>query len=355
MVGRRRSLELVLIGIPASGHILLEDLPGLGKTLIARSFAKVLGLDFARIQFTPDMLPSDVVGAAYYDQRSGEMVFRPGPVFTNLLLADEINRTPPKTQAALLEAMGEGQVSADGETRRLPQLFVVLATDNPIEYEGTYELPEAQLDRFVMRLRLGYLAAGDEVAMVQRRLERGQDHVELSRSPMPPSCWPCGDRSSRSRCPPTCSTTPWLSSRRPGTIRIQVGDSPRGSLSLVQLARGEALVHLRDYVIPDDVKQIAVATLAHRVVLRPELWVRQVSSDDIVAGVLATVPTPRTDPTTGSGTARGPDGPCRLARRPGRHWWEWQPPPPRCNSTGACRLTPGACSTWPSSASPWPW
>ena len=180
VVGRRRSLELVLIGIPASGHILLEDLPGLGKTLIARSFAKVLGLDFARIQFTPDMLPSDVVGAAYYDQRSGEMVFRPGPVFTNLLLADEINRTPPKTQAALLEAMGEGQVSADGETRRLPQLFVVLATDNPIEYEGTYELPEAQLDRFVMRLRLGYLAAGDEVAMVQRRLERGQDHVELS-------------------------------------------------------------------------------------------------------------------------------------------------------------------------------
>ena len=180
VVGRRRSLELVLIGILAAGHILLEDLPGLGKTLIARSFAKVLGLDFARIQFTPDMLPSDVVGAPFYNQRTGEMVFRPGPVFTNLLLADEINRTPPKTQAALLEAMGESQVSADGETMRLPQPFVVLATDNPIEYEGTYELPEAQLDRFVMRLRLGYLEPDDEVAMVQRRLDRGRENVELS-------------------------------------------------------------------------------------------------------------------------------------------------------------------------------
>ena len=150
----------MLIGILAGGHVLLEDLPGLGKTLIARSFARVLGLDFARIQFTPDLLPSDVVGAPLYDQRSAEMVFRPGPVFTQLLLADEINRTPPKTQAALLEAMGEGQVSVDGQTRMLPEPFIVLATDNPIEYEGTYELPEAQLDRFLMRLRLGYLSSG---------------------------------------------------------------------------------------------------------------------------------------------------------------------------------------------------
>ena len=161
VVGRRRTLELVLIGILAGGHVLLEDLPGLGKTLIARSFAQVLGLDFARIQFTPDLLPSDVVGAPLYDQRNGKMVFRPGPVFTQLLLADEINRTPPKTQAALLEAMGEGQVSVDGQSRRLPSPFIVLATDNPIEYEGTYELPEAQLDRFLMRLRLGYPTKGD--------------------------------------------------------------------------------------------------------------------------------------------------------------------------------------------------
>jgi hypothetical protein len=185
VVGRRRTLELVLIGILAGGHILLEDLPGLGKTLIARSFAKVLGLEFARIQFTPDMLPSDVVGAPLYDQRNSEMVFRPGPVFTNLLLADEINRTPPKTQAALLEAMGEGQVSVDGETRKLPQPFVVLATDNPIEYEGTYELPEAKTTS------------------------------SWPRSSRPASSWPCAARWSRSRCRLTWSTTPWRSSPRP--------------------------------------------------------------------------------------------------------------------------------------------
>jgi MoxR-like ATPase len=179
VVGHRRSLELVLIGILASGHILLEDQPGLGKTLTARSFARALGLDFARIQFTPDLLPSDVVGAPLYDQRTGEMVFRPGPVFTQLLLADEINRTPPKTQAALLEAMGEGPVSMDSVTRPLPQPFVVLATDNPIEYEGTYELPEAQLDRFIMRLRLGYLESNDEVAMLQRRLDRRTESAAL--------------------------------------------------------------------------------------------------------------------------------------------------------------------------------
>ena len=179
VVGHQRALELVLIGILAGGHILLEDLPGLGKTLIARTFAQVLGLDFARIQFTPDMLPSDVIGAPMYDQRTAEMQFRPGPVFTQLLLADEINRTPPKTQAALLEAMGEGQVSMDGQTRLLPQPFVVLATDNPIEYEGTYELPEAQLDRFLMRLRLGYLDSTDEAAMLQRRLDRRAENAAL--------------------------------------------------------------------------------------------------------------------------------------------------------------------------------
>src|ERR1700744_744176 len=180
VVGRRRTLELVLIGILAGGHVLLEDLPGLGKTLIARSFAQVLGLDFARIQFTPDLLPSDVVGAPLYDQRNAEMVFRPGPGFTQLLLADELNRPPPKTQAALLEAMGEGQASVDGESRRLPQPFIVLATDNPIEYEGTYELPEAQLDRFLMRLRLGYLTAGDETDMLRRRVDRATEQVTLT-------------------------------------------------------------------------------------------------------------------------------------------------------------------------------
>ncbi|MGO9501150.1 MAG: AAA family ATPase [Streptosporangiaceae bacterium] len=297
VVGHRRSLELVLIGILASGHILLEDLPGLGKTLTARSFARALGLDFARIQFTPDLLPSDVVGAPLYDQRTGEMVFRPGPVFTQLLLADEINRTPPKTQAALLEAMGEGQVSMDSVTRPLPQPFVVLATDNPIEYEGTYELPEAQLDRFIMRLRLGYLESNDEVAMLQRRLDRRTESAALR------AVTTAEELIAMRHSLEQVEVSPDVLEYAVSIVRatrehpqIQVGASPRGSLALVQLARGRALLGMRDYVIPDDVKSIAVPALAHRITLRPELWVRQISSDDIVARVLESVPTPRTDP-----------------------------------------------------------
>ena len=297
VVGNRRALELVLIGILAGGHILIEDLPGLGKTLIARSFAQVLGLQFTRIQFTPDLLPSDVVGAPMYDQRTGEMEFRPGPVFTQLLLADEINRTPPKTQAALLEAMGEGQVSMDGQTRLLPQPFVVLATDNPIEYEGTYELPEAQLDRFLLRLRLGYLQTADEVAMLQRRLDRRTENAVLEQ--VTDAAELIAMRTSLEDVevsPDLLEYAVALVRATRGHRQIQVGASPRGGLALVQLARGQALMQLRDYVTPDDIKQIAVPALAHRVTLRPELWVRQVSPDDVVAGLLSTVPTPRTEP-----------------------------------------------------------
>ena len=297
VVGRRRTLELVLIGILAGGHVLLEDLPGLGKTLIARSFARVLGLDFARIQFTPDLLPSDVVGATLYDQRSAEMVFRPGPVFTQLLLADEINRTPPKTQAALLEAMGEGQVSVDGHTRRLPQPFIVLATDNPIEYEGTYELPEAQLDRFLMRLRLGYMTTSDETAMLQRRVARAGEYVELSPVTSPDGV--LAMRRTLEQVEISADLLDYVVAIVTATRRdsqVQVGASPRGGLALVQLARGQALLNQRDYVIPDDIKRVAVPALAHRVTLRPELWVRQVSSDDVMARLLAAVPTPQTDP-----------------------------------------------------------
>ena len=297
VVGNRRALELVLIGILAGGHILIEDLPGLGKTLIARSFAQVLGLQFTRIQFTPDLLPSDVVGAPMYDQRTGEMEFRPGPVFTQLLLADEINRTPPKTQAALLEAMGEGQVSMDGQTRLLPQPFVVLATDNPIEYEGTYELPEAQLDRFLLRLRLGYLQTADEVAMLQRRLDRRTENAVLEQ--VTDAAELIAMRTSLEDVevsPDLLEYAVALVRATRGHRQIQVGASPRGGLALVQLARGQALLQLRDYVTPDDIKQIAVPALAHRVTLRPELWVRQVSPDDVVAGLLSAVPTPRTEP-----------------------------------------------------------
>ena len=297
VVGKRDSLELVLAGILAGGHVLLEDLPGLGKTLTARSFAQVLGLSFARIQFTPDLLPSDVVGAPIYDQRSGEMVFHPGPVFTQLLLADEINRTPPKTQAALLEAMGEGQVSMDGVTRPLPQPFVVLATDNPIEYEGTYELPEAQLDRFLIRLRLGYLAKSDEITMLARRLDRKAEAIELRE--VAGATELLAMRESLEQVEVSADLLEYVVSIVTATRehpQIQVGASPRGGLALVQLARGQALLRQRDYVIPDDVKSIAVAALAHRITLRPELWVRQVSADEVMTKLLASVATPRTDP-----------------------------------------------------------
>jgi MoxR-like ATPase len=315
VIGQRRTLELVMTGILAGGHILLEDLPGLGKTLTARSFAQVLGLQFTRIQFTPDLLPSDVVGAPLYDQRSGEMVFRPGPVFTQLLLADEINRTPPKTQAALLEAMGEGQVSMDGQTRPLPPPFIVLATDNPIEYEGTYELPEAQLDRFLMRLRLGYLNPGDEAAMLQRRLDRQAEETTLRQVTSP------DELIAMRRSLEQVEVSPDLLDYAVALVRatrehaqIQVGASPRGALALMQLARGQALLRQRDYVIPDDIKAIAVPALAHRVTLRPELWVRQVSPDDVVARLLAEVPVPQTDPSAPSSPS-APAAPAATARR----------------------------------------
>ncbi len=238
-----------------------------------------------------------MVGAPLYDQRNAEMVFRPGPVFTQLLLADEINRTPPKTQAALLEAMGEGQVSVDGESRRLPQPFIVLATDNPIEYEGTYELPEAQLDRFLMRLRLGYLTATDETDMLRRRVDRATEYVTLT--PVTDAQGLLAMREALEGIEISDDLLDYVIAIVTATRRdpqIQVGASPRGGLALVQLARGQALLHQRDYVVPDDIKQVAVPALAHRITLRPELWVRQVSADDIVSRLLSGVPTPRTDP-----------------------------------------------------------
>ena len=297
VIGQRAGLELVLTGILASSHILLEDLPGMGKTLTARSFARVLGLEFTRIQFTPDLLPSDVVGAPLYDQRTGEMVFRPGPVFTQLLLADEINRTPPKTQAALLEAMAEGQVSMDGLTRPLPRPFIVLATANPIEYEGTYDLPEAQLDRFGMRLRFGYLGAPDEVAMLQRRLDRATDEVELRTLTGPAEL--IAMRRSLEQVEVSADLLEYvveLIGATRANPQIQVGASPRGGLFLVKLARGQAVLRGRDYVIPDDIKAVGVPALGHRVTLRPELWVRKVSQEDVIARILSSVPVPRTDP-----------------------------------------------------------
>lgn len=296
VVGKRAASRLVLLGVLGSGHVLIEDLPGVGKTMLARGFATALGLSFTRMQFTPDLLPRDLTGSSIYDQRTGEFRFTKGPVFTNLLLADEINRTPPKTQAALLEAMAEQQVTTDGVTMPLPNPFIVLATNNPIEYEGTYPLPEAQLDRFILRIRLGYLEPGGEVDMVRRRIDRG--------TPELPTVSQVAD-------------TRELLLMRAALEQIEVGDevivyaaaivaatrshpklalgaSPRGTLGLIQLARAAALLDGRDYVIPEDVKQLAEPVLAHRLGLRPEVWVRQVRPEEIVAEILETVPVPRT-------------------------------------------------------------
>ena len=294
VVGRRSALELVLLGILGRGHVLLEDVPGLGKTMIARCFSEALGLTFHRVQFTPDLLPADLTGLSVFDPSTNSFVFRPGPVFTQLLLADEINRTPPKTQAALLEAMAEEQVSSDGETRSLPQPFIVLATDNPIEYEGTYALPEAQLDRFLLRVSLGYLGLADEQELLRRRLSNGWAPPRLSSVVDADTVLAMRESLElvQVEAPILRYVVELLDATRTHH-QVTVGASPRGGLALVALARGHAVLDGRDYVTPEDVKAVAVVALAHRISLRPELWVRRVTGVDVVTELLLTVPAPR--------------------------------------------------------------
>jgi MoxR-like ATPase len=294
VVGKRSALTLILTTVLAGGHVLIEDLPGLGKTLIARSFAATLGLDFTRVQFTPDLLPADLLGSTIYDMQSGHFEFRPGPIFTNLLLADEINRTPPKTQAALLEAMAESQVSIDGVTHRLPQPFIVLATDNPIEYEGTYPLPEAQLDRFAVRLELRYLSASDEASMLRRRLDRGS--VEPTVNQVVDAHDLLAMRESVEQVSVHDDVLHYVVSLAAATRhhpQVAVGASPRAELDLVQLARARALLLGRDYVIPEDIKALATPAVAHRITLRPEMWVRKIQGSDVVEELLRRLPVPR--------------------------------------------------------------
>ncbi len=295
VVGKREALTLVLAGILAGGHVLLEDFPGLGKTLAARSFAQALGLEFTRAQFTPDLLPADLTGSYIYDQRKGEFEFRRGPLFTGLLLADEINRTPPKTQSALLEAMQERQVTVEGQTHRLAAPFHVLATANPVEYEGTYPLPEAQLDRFLLRVSFGYPTAEQEWDVVRRRLDRRQEEVELS--PVTDAAGLLAmqaaletvevDRSVGDYCVALVDAT----RKHP---EVLTGSSPRGSLALVLAGRAHAVIAGRDYVVPEDVKAVAQAVLAHRITIKPELWMTSVSGTGVVGSVLGHVDTPRT-------------------------------------------------------------
>ncbi|HZU46948.1 MAG TPA: MoxR family ATPase [Mycobacterium sp.] len=299
VVGKRAALTLILTTVLARGHVLIEDLPGLGKTLIARSFASALGLAFTRVQFTPDLLPADLLGSTIYDMQSGRFEFRRGPIFTNLLLADEINRTPPKTQAALLEAMAEGQVSIDGETHKLPTPFIVLATDNPIEYEGTYPLPEAQLDRFAIRLELRYLSEHDEASMLRRRLERGS--AEPTVNQVVDAHDLLAMRESVEQVTVHDDVLHYVVSLANATRhhpQVAVGASPRAELDLVQLSRARALLLGRDYVIPEDVKALAVPAMAHRITLRPEMWVRKIQGSDVIEELLRRVPVPRARGTT---------------------------------------------------------
>jgi MoxR-like ATPase len=293
IIGKREALELILLGVLGDGHVLLEDYPGLAKTLIARSFAQATTLEFSRIQFTPDLMPSDVTGSSIYNQRASDFEFRPGPVFTNLLLADEINRAPPKTQAALLEAMQERQVTIEGMTRPLDRPFLVLATQNPIEYEGTYPLPEAQLDRFILRLGVGYPEREDEWQVLARRMEREVDEIELQ--PVVDGLTLLAMQRSLEQVHVSEQVGLYMVDLVTATRvspRVQVGSSPRGTLALLKLARGRAALNGRDFVTPDDVKAVAIPALAHRLTLRPELWVQRVRGEDLVREALESVPTP---------------------------------------------------------------
>jgi MoxR-like ATPase len=296
IIGKQQVLQHLLLGLYSRGNILIEDFPGLAKTLIARLIAQVTGLTFKRIQFTPDLLPGDITGGYIYNQKRAEFEFRPGPLFTNLVLADEVNRAPPKTQAALLEVMQERQVTVDGTTYPMPSPFLVLATQNPIELEGTYPLPEAQLDRFIMRLRVGYPSVEEERQILALRGSRQQDRVDLQ--PAIEVAQLLQMQAAVEQVHAGEAIELYIANLTAATRQhpqVQVGVSPRGALALYQLARARAMVHERDFVLPDDVKAMAPAALAHRLLLKPELWVRGVQAEQIVKEILERTAVPKTE------------------------------------------------------------
>ena len=293
VVGKRALLEMMMASVLAGGHILLEDFPGLGKTLIARSFATALGLDFKRIQFTPDLLPGDITGGYIFNRTKNTFELRKGPLFANIVLADEINRASPKTQSALLEAMQEGQVTIEGETLPLPEPFLVLATQNPIEYEGTFPLPEAQLDRFMLKLTVGYPTMEEEKLILRRRRERKQDEVVLRQITQATQILEMRD----------AVETIHVDTDLEGYIaalvhatradrRVAVGASPRGSLAFLKMARANAALDGRDYITPDDIKRYAVPVLGHRVILQPEYWMASQVTGDVIQDSLSKTPVP---------------------------------------------------------------
>ncbi len=293
VIGKRDVIRLILAGLIADGHILLDDVPGVAKTLTARSLATATGMGFSRVQFTPDVLPADVTGCPVLDLATNRPEFRAGPVFANLLLADEINRAPAKTQSALLEAMQERQVTADGVTHALPHPFLVIATQNPIESEGTYTLPEAQLDRFILRTTMGYPTESDEVALLASRIARQTDEVALNRVCDVPTFLALQATAETihvdERLLGYCVSLVRSTRVEPS---IAVGSSPRGTLALVKLARAAALLDGRGFVGPDDIRAMAVPALSHRTILNDEAWARQINSDEVVRESIDRVPVP---------------------------------------------------------------
>ncbi|MGB9728526.1 MAG: AAA family ATPase [Thermoprotei archaeon] len=287
-------IKLLLMAVLANGHVLIEDFPGLAKTLIAKSIAKVLGCKFSRVQFTPDLLPADIIGSMVYNQVEGSFEFRSGPIFTNILLGDEINRAPPKTQSALLEAMQEHQVTVEGKTYKLPDPFIVIATQNPIEYEGTYPLPEAQVDRFMIKLSVGYPSKEGEIDMLKRRILRRADDVELKSLATPEIII------DSQRAIEDVYVSDEILKYIVNIVRatrnhnyVEVGVSPRGTLALLKLSRVRAVIEGRDYVIPDDVKEVAPYVLSHRLILKSELWIKGVRPEQIIMNVINEIEVPK--------------------------------------------------------------
>jgi MoxR-like ATPase len=294
VIGKRQALEDILAAILCpGGHVLLEDYPGLAKTLIANSFAAALGMSFKRIQFTPDLLPGDITGGYVFDRRQNSFTLRMGPVFANIILADEINRASPKTQSALLEAMQEGQVTLEGETQPLPQPFIVMATQNPIEYEGTFPLPEAQLDRFITKQAIGYPSPAEETEILRQRRARKQEAFDLQ--PVTDAVGLLAMRAAVEEVFVEADLEAYIVDLVGRTRKyrgVAVGASPRGSLALLKLSRARAAIQGRSYVLPDDIKHFARLALGHRLVLEPELWAVRRAAENIITEVVNQTPVP---------------------------------------------------------------
>ncbi|MFZ8848669.1 MAG: AAA family ATPase [Thermoproteota archaeon] len=294
VIGKREVLELVALALLTDSHVLIEDYPGLAKTLMAKSFASALGLEFKRIQFTSDLLPSDIIGSFVFNRETSKFEFRKGPIFANVILADEINRAPPRTQSALLESMQERQVTVENETFKLSKPFIVLATQNPIEYEGTYPLPEAQLDRFIMKISIGYPSFKDEVAILTSRIERKSDEVKIEKVASAKDVLYLQEMVENVYVSDEIKEyiVRIVTATRKAP-EVEVGASVRGSLALLKLSRARALMQGRDFVIPDDVKYVAIPALRHRLILKPEFWLKGIKPDHILEKILKEVPVPK--------------------------------------------------------------